>query len=66
MKHKMSAILNQSASSLSSDHEKRNTKKRCDRTDEKDQIEQHESSDKKEVSACDTGFKECREHGRKA
>ena len=39
MKRKMSAILNQSESSLGSDHEKRNTKKRCDRKDAEDQIE---------------------------
>ena len=56
MKRKMSAILNQSESSLGSDHEKRNTKKRCDREDAEDQIEQHEVSDKKEVSVCDIGF----------
>ena len=52
----ISAILNQSESSLSSDYERRNTKKRCDREDAKDQIEQHEGSDKKEVSVCDIGF----------
>ena len=56
MKRKMSAILNQSESSLGSDHERRNTKKRCDREDAEDQIEQHEVSDKKEVSVCDIGF----------
>ena len=56
MKRKMSAILNQSESSLGSDHERRNTKKRCDRADAEDQIEQHEVSDKKEVSVCDVGF----------
>ena len=49
MKRKISAILNQSESSLGSDHERRNTKKSCDREDGKDQIEQHEGSDKKEV-----------------
>jgi len=42
MKSKMSVILNQSESSLGSDHESRNTKKRCDREDAEDQIEQHE------------------------
>ena len=47
MKRKMSAILNQSESSLGSDHERRNTKKRCDREDAEDQIEQHEVSDKR-------------------
>ena len=52
----MSAILNQSESSLGSDHERRNTKKRCHREDAEDQIEQHEVSDKKEVSVCDIGF----------
>ena len=56
MKRKMSAILNQSESSLGSDHERRNTKKRCDREDAEDQIEQHEVSGKKEVSVCDIGF----------
>ena len=56
MKRKMSAILNQLESSLGSDHERRNTKKRCDREDAEDQIEQHEVSDKKEVSVCDIGF----------
>ena len=56
MKRKMSAILNQSESSLGSDHERRNTKKRCDGEDAKDQIEQHEGSEKKEVSVCDIGF----------
>ena len=56
MKRKMSADLNQSESSLDSDHERRNTKKRCDREDADDQIEQHEVSDKKEVSVCDIGF----------
>ena len=56
MKRKMSAILNQSESSLGSDHESRNTKKRCDREGAEDQIEQHEVSDKKEVSVCDIGF----------
>ena len=56
MKRKMSAILNQSESSLGSDHERRNTKKRCDREGAEDQIEQHEVSDKKEVSVCDIGF----------
>ena len=56
MKPKMSAIFNQSESSLGSDHERRNTKKRCDREDAEDQIEQHEVSDKKEVSVCDIGF----------
>ena len=58
MKCKMSAILNQSEleSSLGSDHERRNTKKRCDREDAEDQIEQHEVSNKKEVSVCDIGF----------
>ena len=56
MRHKMSAILNQSDSSLGSYHERRNTKKRCDREDAEDQIEQHEVSDKKEVSVCDIGF----------
>ena len=56
MKRKVSAILNQSESSLGSDHERRNTKKRCDREDAEDQIEQHEVSDKKEVSVCDIGF----------
>ena len=55
MKRKMSAILNQSESSLGSDHEKRNTKKRCDCKDAEDQIEQHKVSDKK-VSVCDIGF----------
>ena len=39
MGRKMSAILNQSESSLGSDHERRNTKKRCDREDAEDQIE---------------------------
>ena len=54
----MSAILNQSQSSLGSDHERRNTKKRCDRedVDVEDQIEQHGVSDKKEVSVCDIGI----------
>ena len=56
MKRKMSAIFNQSESSLGSDHERRNTKKRCDREDAEDQIEQHEVSDQKEVSVCDIGF----------
>ena len=56
MKRKMIAILNQSESSLGSDHERRNTKKRCDREGAEDQIEQHEVSDKKEVSVCDIGF----------
>ena len=56
IRRKMSAILNQSESSLGSDHERRNTKKRCDREDAEDQIEQHEVSDKKEVSVCDIGF----------
>ena len=56
MKRKMSAIFNQSESSLRSDHERRNTKKRCDREDAEDQIEQHEVSDQKEVSVCDIGF----------
>ena len=56
MKRKMSAILNQSESSLGSDHERRNTKKRCDREDAEDQIEQHEVSVKKDVSVCDIGF----------
>ena len=55
MKREMSAILNQSESSLGSDHERRNTKKRCDREDAEDQIEQHEVSDKREVSVCDIG-----------
>ena len=49
MKHKMSAILNQSHSSLGSYHERRNTKKRCDREDVQNQTEQHEASNKKEV-----------------
>ena len=31
-------------------------KKRCDREDVEGQIEQHEVSDKKEVSVCDIGF----------
>ena len=53
IRRKMSAILNQSESSLGSDHERRNTKKRCDREDAE---EQHEVSDKKEVSVCDIGF----------
>ena len=48
--------MNQSKYSLGSDHERRNTKKRCDRKDAEDQIEQHEVSDKKEVSVCDIGF----------
>ena len=52
----MGAILNQSESRLGSDHERRNTKKRCDREDTEDQTEQHEVSDKKEVSVCDSGF----------
>ena len=52
----MSAILNQSESSLGSDHKRRNTKKRCDREDAEDQIEQHKVSDKKEVCVCDIGF----------
>ena len=52
----MSAILNQSESSLGSDHEKSNIKKRCDREDAGDQIEKHEVSDKKEVSVCDIRF----------
>ena len=56
MKRKINAILNQSESSLGSDRERRNTKKRCDREDAEDQIEQHEVSDKKEVSVCDIGF----------
>ena len=56
IRSKMGAILNQSESSLGSDHERRNTKKRCDREDAEDQIEQHEVSDKKEVSVCDIGF----------
>ena len=56
MKRKISAILNQSQSSLGSDHERRNTKKRCDREDAEDQIEQHGVSDKKEVSVCDIGI----------
>ena len=56
MKHKMSAVLNQLESSLGRDHENRNTKKRCDREDVEDQIEQHEVSDKKEVSVCDIRF----------
>lgn len=56
MKRQMSAILNQSESSLGSDHEKRNIKKRCDCDDAEDPIEQHEVSDKKEVSVCDIGF----------
>ena len=55
MKRKKSAILNQSESSLGNDHERRNTKERCDREDTKDQIEQHKGSDKK-VSVCDIGF----------
>ena len=41
IKRKMSAILNQSESSLGSDHERRNTKKRCDLEDAEDQNEQH-------------------------
>ena len=49
MKRKMSANLNQSQFSLVSDLERRNTKKRWDRKDAKDQIEQHEGSDKKEL-----------------
>ena len=44
---KVYIILNQSESSLGRDHERRNTKKRCDREDAKDQIEQHEGSDKR-------------------
>ena len=56
MRRKMGAILNQSESRLGSDHERRNTKKRCDREDTEDQTEQHEVSDKKEVSVCDSGF----------
>ena len=56
IKRKMSAILNQSESSLGSDHERRNTKKRCGREDAEEQIEQHEVSDKKEVSVCGIGF----------
>ena len=47
MRRKMSAILNQSQSSLGSDRERRNTKKRCDREDAEDQIEQHGVLDKK-------------------
>ena len=53
MRRKMSAILNQSQSSLGSDHERKNTKKRRDREDAEDQIEQHGVSDEKEVSVCD-------------
>ena len=51
----MSATLNQSEFSLGSDHERGNTKK----TEgvvakmQKNQIEQHECSDKKEVSVGD-------------
>ena len=56
MKRKINAILNQSESSIGSDRERRNTKKSCDREDAEDQIEQHEVSDKKEVSVCDIGF----------
>ena len=56
MKRKISAILNQSQFSLGSDHERRNTKKRCDHEDAEDQIEQHGVSDKKEVSVCDIGI----------
>ena len=52
----MSAILNKSESSLSNDHKRRNTKKGCDHEDAEDQIEQHNISDKKEVSVCDIGF----------
>ena len=52
----MSGILNQSESSVGSDHERRNTKKSCDREDAEDQIEQHEVSDKKEASVCDIRF----------
>ena len=52
MRREMSAILNQSESSLGSDHKRRNTKKRCDREDAEDQIEQHKVSDKKEVCVC--------------
>ena len=42
-------------SSLGGDHERGNTKKRADRRDTKDEIEQHERSDEKEESACDIG-----------
>ena len=49
----MRAILNQSRSSLGRYHERRNTKKRCDRDDAEDQIKQHGVSDKGEVSVCD-------------
>ena len=52
----MNAILNQSQSSLGSDYERSKTKKRCDREDAEDQIEQHGISDKKEVSVCDIGI----------
>ena len=52
----MRAILNQSQSSLGSDRERRNTKKRCDREDAEAQIEQHGVSDKKEISVCDFGI----------
>ena len=55
-RRKVSAILNQSESSLSNDHKRRNTKKECDHEDAEDQIEQHNISDKKEVSVCDIGF----------
>lgn len=47
MKRKMSAILNQSESSLGSDHETKGVIAKMQR------IEQHEPSDKKEVSVCD-------------
>ena len=47
--------MNQSESGLGSDHARRNTKIRCDCEDAMDQIEQHESSDKK-MSVCDIGF----------
>ena len=61
MKFKVSAVLNRSKFSLDSDHEKKKTKERCDREDAKDQIEQHEGSDKKEVSVCDIWLKSMEE-----